>query len=225
MRIYSIDGEHKCSIHTTQGLKSGEKSYPWQIIINSENNIFLTDWSEHIRMYEISGKFKGQWVSSCPEATSGSPCLHGLAIDHTGNLLVGDCKNNYINKHRQDGTLLGSIKVGIDPRYIAMTSQDTIVIATWHKPPEILSSTGQVMHTLKHPVDESQWYPQGVYCHAEIICVANWKTHNILCFTESGKYLGPIPIPSVSPRGGLVMTPDGKTLLVCESYSVKVFTS
>ena len=41
-------------------------------------------------MYEISGKFKGQWVSSYPEATSDSPRLYGLAIDHTGNLLVGD---------------------------------------------------------------------------------------------------------------------------------------
>ena len=176
-------------------------------------------------MYEISGKFKGQWVSSCPQASSGSPCLYGLAIDYTGNLLVGDYQNNYINKHRQDGTPLGSIKVGIAPRYIAVTSQDTIVIATWDKPPQIVSNTGQVMHTLMHPVDESQWDPHGVYCHADIICVANVTTGNILCYSESGKYLGPIPIPPIYPTGGLVMTPDGKTLLVCEYNSVKVFTS
>ena len=222
LRIYSIDGEHKCSvdIHQEQSFKG-----PWQVVVNSENNIFLTYQSEYIRMYEIRGKFKGQWVSSCPQASSGSPYLVSLAIDHTGNLLVGDCSNNYINKHRQDGTYLGSIKVGIDPRFIAVTSQDTIVIATWGKPPQIVSSTGQVMHTLKHPDNESQWNPRGVYCHADIICVANFTTLNILCYTESGKYLGPIPIPHVSPMGGLVMTPDGKTLLVCEYDSVKVFTS
>ena len=220
-RIYSTDGVCKCSIDTTWE----QSSYPWQVIVNSENNIVLTDETDHIRTYEKSGKFKGQWVSSCPEATLGSPSLRGLAVDHKGNLLVGDCNSNYINKHRQDGTLLGSIKVGIEPAYIAVTSQDTIVITNWLKPPQIVSNTGQVMHTLKHPINESQWNPQGVYCHDDIICVANWKTRNILCYNESGKYLGSIPIPHVYPVGGLAITADGKTLLVCEEKSVKVFTS
>ena len=214
IRIYSIDGVHKCSVDTSQG----QQSYPGQVAVNSENEILLTDLNEHIRMYEISGKFKNQWVSSCPHASSGSPMLVGLAMDHTGNLIVGDCQSNCINKHRQDGTLLGSTKVGISPKYIAVTSQNLIVIADWHRPPQIVSSTGQVMHTLKHPEEESQWSPWGVYCHEDIICVANLKTRNILCYTESGKYLGPISIPPVFPFGGLAITADGMTLVVCDLY-------
>ena len=224
IRIYSIGGEYKLSIDTTQGhLQSSQISYPWQVTVNSENIYFLTDLTKNIKMYEASGKFKGQWVSSCPQASSGSPSLRGLAMDTTGNLLVGDCTNNCINRHRQDGSYLGSIKVGIEPRHIAVTSQDAIVIATWYKPPQIVSNTGQVMHTLKHPVGESQWDPRGVYCHEDIIFVANLKTCNILCYTESGKYLGPIPIPPVYPWG-LAMTADCKTLVICEIRSVKVFT-
>ena len=96
--------------------------------------------------------------------------------------------------------------------YIAVTSQDTIVVCAWDTPPKIVSSTGLVMRTLKHPEKESRWDPQGVYCHEDIICVAKLQTGNILCYTESGKYLGSIPIPPVSPMGGLVMTPDGKTI-------------
>ena len=210
---------------TSQGLQPGQESKPWQVVVNYENNIFLTDCSKHIKIYEISGQFKGQWASSCPQESLHSPYLCGLAMDHTGNLLVGDCNNKYINKHRQDGTLLGSIRVGIAPLYIAVTSQNTIVIATWDTPPQIVSNTGQVLHTLKHPVDDSQWDPWSVYCHEDIIFVANVKTSNILCYSESGKYLGAIPIPPVLRYGGLVMTPDSKTLLVCLSNLVKVLTS
>ena len=225
IQIYSIGGEHKLSIDTTQGhLQSSQTSCPWQVTVNSENIYFFTDWTKNIKMYESSGKFKGQWVSSSPQASLGSPSLRGLAMDTTGNLLVGDCTNNYINRHRQDGSYLGSIKVGIEPRHIAVTSQDSMVIANWYKPPQIVSDTGQVMHTLKHPVDESQWDPRGFYCHEDIIFVASPIIPNILCYTESGKYLGPIPIPPVYPRG-LAITADCKTLLVCELHSVKVFTS
>ena len=223
IQIYSTDGEYKHSIDTTQG--HPQLTHPWQVTVNSDNIYFLTDRTETIKMYEASGKFKGQWVSSCPQASSGSPRLYGLAMDTKGNLLVGDCENSCIDRHRQDGSYLGSIKVGIAPRYIAVTSQDAIVIATWFKPPQIVSNSGQVMHTLKHPVDESQWDPWGVCCYEDIIFVANVKTNNIVCYTESGKYLGPIPIPPVFPFGGLAMTADCKTLVVCDTFSVKVFTS
>ena len=226
IQIYSIGGEYKLSIDTTQGhLQSSQISHPHQVTVNSDNIYFLTDLTANIKMYEASGKFKGQWVSSSPQASSGSPSLCGLAMNTAGNVLVGDCTNNCINRHRQDGSYLGSIKVGIEPTYIAATSQDTIVITNWFQPPQIVSNTGQVMHTLKHPVYESQWDPRGVYCHEDIIFVANLKTGNILCYTESFKYLGAIPIPPVYPWGGFAMTADCKTLLVCERNSVKMFTS
>ena len=222
IRIYSIEGEHKRSINSYHGLPS----QPWQVVINSESedNFFVTGSRAQIQMYELGGKSTGHWVSCCPQATSNSPNLFGLAIDHTGNVLVGECRHNYINKHRQDGSYLGSIKIGIEPRYIAVTSQDTMVIAGWGKAPQIVSNTGQVLHTLKHPVRESQWNPMGVYCHEDIIYVANLTTRNILCYKASGKYLGAISIPPVYPTGGLAMTPDYKTLLVCEGISVKVFS-
>ena len=218
MKIYSTNGDYKYSIDTT-GAQITDLS---QVIVNSQNTIFVTDFHEHTKMYEINGKFKGLLISSYPQTYSFlHPGQTGLAIDCTGNLLVGDCKNNSINMHRQDGTFLGRIKVGIAPRYIAVTSQDTIFIACWFQPPQIVSKTGQVMHILKHPVavDEYIWYPHGVYCHEDVICVANESS--ILCYNKSGKYLGPILIPPVFPWGGLAMTADSKTLLVCEDNSVK----
>ena len=35
MKIYSIDGEQKCSVETSKG----QPLHPWQAVVNSENNI------------------------------------------------------------------------------------------------------------------------------------------------------------------------------------------
>lgn len=189
MRIFSIGGEHRFSVDTTHGMKSRQQSKPWQVAVSSENVYYLTNLSEYIVIYEGNGKFKGEWISSCPQA-SGLPRLKGLAIDASGNLLVGDCNSNYVNKHQQDGTYLGSIKVGIVPMYIAVTSQDTMVIGDCEEPPQIVSSTGQVIRSLTHPINDSLWSLWGVYHHKGIIMIAHPRTDNILCYSESGKYLG-----------------------------------
>ena len=146
-------------------------------------------------------------------------------MDSERNILVGNFMNNHINKHKQDGSYLGVIKVDTVPRLMAVTSQNTLVIADWRNPPQIINNnTGQVMHTLKHPVDESQWNPWGVYCHEGIILIVNYDTQNILCYSESGKYLGTIPISDIQPKS-IALTANGKTLLVCENlFSKDIFS-
>ncbi|XP_072017989.1 uncharacterized protein [Amphiura filiformis] len=223
-QVYTSNAKYKCSMDTAQRLEPEETSHPWQVTVNSQGTTyFVTDWSKHIKCYDSSGKFKCHWVSSCLLASSGLSRLYGLAIDHERHLLIGDSNSNHINMHKEDGSYLGTIKVSIPPKYIAVTSQDIIVVADWDKPPQIVSKTGQVMCTLKHPVDESQWNPWGVYCYEEIIIIANQTTYNILCYSDSGRYLGEILISNIFPVG-ITIAADGKELLVCEPFSVKVFT-
>ncbi|XP_072039079.1 uncharacterized protein [Amphiura filiformis] len=230
-QVYTNNGEYKHSMDTLQGLEpgmEGETSRPFQVTVNPQGTTYIiTDSSNHVKCYDSQAHFTGQWVSSCPHASSGSPWLRGLAMDHEEHLLVGDCNSKHINRHRQDGSYLSSIKVGIEPTCIAVTSQGAIVVTEIFKPPQIVSSTGQVMCTLKHPVGESQWNPYGVYCHEDIILIANHTTRNILCYSESGKYLGDIPVSGFhSPKlpTGVAMTADGKKLLVCTLRSVHVYS-
>ncbi|XP_072036677.1 uncharacterized protein [Amphiura filiformis] len=225
VNVYSDHGEFKFSINTEKRPELVKTFHPRQVAISSCHDYMVTDGSGHMKIYDINGKFKDQWESSCSqESRQLFIRLWGLAIDSDGHVLVGDISNNHINTHRQDGTYLDSIKVGIKPRFIAVTSQDTIVIADWNKPPQIVSKTGQIMHTLKYPDNVSLWDPWGVYCHGDMILIGNQRRcyKPILCYSRSGGYLGHIPISDVSFP--LAMTPDGKKLMVCEGFKVKVFS-
>ncbi|XP_072017987.1 tyrosine-protein kinase ABL1-like [Amphiura filiformis] len=226
--VYTGNGKYKFSMDNTctHGLPDpGEKSKPWQVVVNPQGTTYFVTLLKHIKCYDAMGKFKCQWMSSCPEAVPGSSCLYGLAMDHDGYLLVGDCKNKRINMHKNGGTYISSIKIGVSPRYIAVTSEDTIVVVgDWEEQPQIVSKAGQVMHTLKHPFDESEWDPSGVFCYEDIIIIANRSTSSMLCYSEFGKYMGDIPISNTDPVG-VAISEDGKELLVSDfAGSVKVFT-
>ena len=216
VKVFTWNGKFKFALDTTHGLQPGEESDPHQVTFNSQGTTyFVTDLSKHVKCFDSIGRYKAHWVSSCPQA-SHSPCLMGLAMDHESHVLVGDISNMCINKHTENGIYLSSIKVGIKPRCIAVTSLGTIVVAGYDKSPQIVSNTGEVICTLKHPVDESKWYPLGVHCYEDSILIANWNAHNILCYTASGNYLGEITLPGLSYLTGITMTPDGKRLLACD---------
>ncbi|XP_072016781.1 mitogen-activated protein kinase kinase kinase 20-like [Amphiura filiformis] len=94
VKVYTRNGEYKFNLDTTQELEPWETSYPRQITVNSQGTTyFVTDTRKHVKCYDSIGVFNGHWVSSCPQASIGSPFLYGLAMDHEGHLLVGDCSN------------------------------------------------------------------------------------------------------------------------------------
>ena len=226
VKVLTWNGEFKFAIDTTHGLQPGRLSHPWQVTVNSQGTTyFVTDHSKHVKCFDSTGRYKAQWVSSCPQASC-SPYLVGLAMDHESHVFVGDANNMCINKHTENGTYLSSIKVGIQPWHIAVTSLGTIIVVLErHKSPQIVSNTGEVICTLKHPVDESKWNQWGVHCYEDSILIANRTASNILCYAASGNYLGEITLPGLSYPTGVTMTPDGKRLLVCDSLiSIHVYS-
>ena len=200
-------------------MSSKEISKPYQVTVNENGDYFVSDLTDNIKTYDADGRFKGQWISPGSHVK-----LMGLAIDSEKNVLVGNFMNNDINKHKQDGSYLGVIKVDTVPRLMAVTSQNTLVIADWRNPPQIVSNnTGEVLHTLKHPEDESKWNPWGVYCQEDIILIVNYDTQNILCYSESGEYLGTIPISDIQPKS-IALAANGRTLVVCENIAAKIYS-
>ncbi|XP_072029121.1 uncharacterized protein [Amphiura filiformis] len=226
VKVFSIEGVYKCSMDTTQGLQPGQWSQPHQITTSSDGSTyFVTNNTNCVLMYSADCKFKGQWESACPQGSSITPCLCGLAIDAKDYVYVGDMKSRYIYKHKQDGPFVTSVKVDIQPCYISVTSQDTIIVGEYAqyyaKPPQIVSNTGQVLHTLKHPTDELhvQWACFGIHCYRDTLFITNMTnqkkswTHEILFYSLSGQYLGCIPIHDARPRC-LAMTANGSKLIV-----------
>ncbi|XP_072027963.1 uncharacterized protein [Amphiura filiformis] len=232
VKVFSSEGVYKCSMDTTQGLQPGQESNPQQITTSCDGSTyFVTNKTNCVQMYNVDCKFKGQWESPCQQGLSITPRLRGLAIDAKDHVYVGDIKSMHINKHTQDGSYVTSIKVDSQPYYQGVTSQDTIIVTPRYdgKPPQIVSNTGQVLHTLKHPTDELRWKCYDIYCYRDTIFITNVNKSEkceILCYTVSGQYLGCIPIHDVN-LSCLALTANGTKLIVgnwsmsCSIYALR----
>ena len=222
IQVFSNVGEYRFRINVPP------RDLCKQIAVSADGNTyFMTKNNEFVQMYDNNCKFKCQWVSSCPnKAPFLESCLLGLAINNEGQVLVGDVISHHINVHKQDGSYITSIKVSIAPWYLAVTSQDTIVVAKYQESPQIVSNTGQVLHILKHPKDDAQWGCFGAYCYRDTIFITNLyksKAWELLCYTESGQYQGCLPIPDARC---CAMIENGTKIVVgqytgCAIYSLK----
>ncbi len=227
-KVYSDEGVYKYDMESTQ-----EKPCPRRIAVSHDGSTyFVTNLTNSVKVYCDDFKFKVQWISLCPHASTSRPRLLGLATDATDGVYVGDIESMVINKHHHDGSFMTSIKVGIKPEYLAVTSQDIIIAAQYDKPPQIVSSAGQVLHTLKHPTDEFLWQCYSVYSYKDTFFVTNTSKsyqHEILCYSStSGECLGCIPLSDANPRC-LTMTENGSKLIVgawggyCAVYVLSTF--
>ena len=157
-------------------------------------------------MYSVDNcKYIGQWDSPCPQASLHTPSLCGLAVDANDNVYVGHYqpRSSCVHKLKQGGSFISCIKVSIRPHYLAVTSQNTIIVGTDdHEPPQIISNTGQKLRTLNHP-DESLWEIRSVYCYRDTIFITNLdlmsERDEILCYSESGEYRSKLQIRAINP--------------------------
>ena len=222
------------SLDTKQGLKSGQESQPWQVIVSSEGTYYISDESSSIAVFSADGKYQRRFTAVSPEGkpsdTEKLPTwLGGLAMDNNRHILVGECKLRYISKHTEQlGVHVGSIKVNIKPEYLAVTPNDTIIISSWlivpgsKKTVQIIDQSGQVLHTLNRPAGVTGWNPCGVHCCKDTIFIANNAFGSsgcgIYCYSMSADYLGCINTGMAYPMG-LVITEDGNKMIVAQSYN------
>ena len=186
---YSNDAVYKFHLDLKQGMNPEMTPYPGNVTVN-DDGIFYVTCNCYVLMYNAQGGYIDRWVAM---STDNKPSdkedakLSGLTIDNHGQLLVGQVDGT-LSTHRQDGSHIGSIKVDIQPWYLAATSHDKIVISDWlNETVQIVDSSGYVQHTLKTNTisfDRTQhyyrqmsfWNPGRVTCHDDIILVCNSDT-------------------------------------------------
>ncbi|XP_072051433.1 uncharacterized protein [Amphiura filiformis] len=205
IQVYNADGQHKHSIDTTQGLMSGTRSRPCNVTVNTEGNYVITDDTRFIKVYDPSGMYKDRRVAISPEnkpSNTEYTRLVGLTMDSKGQLLVGEVNQKYISRHRQDGSHITSIKVNIEPNFLAVTSQDTIIVCDFGFVVQIVNSTGHMLHTLKPPSHVTRWHPFGVCCYEDIIFICNiaLARNGVYCFSSTGEYLRSIDTKANYPH-------------------------
>ena len=218
VQVYSGELVHKYSLKTTQGLKAGTWSHPKEVIVSSDGICYLTDTTQFVKQYDVAtGVYKGRWAAVSPQhkpSDAEDTVLRGLTMDTKGQLLVGEVRKKYISEHKVDGVHVASIKVGIEPCSLAVTSQDEIILSNCADTVHIVDNTGQLLHTVKRPSHVQWWNPTGVTCYEDIICICNYVAKSIHCYSVSGDYLGDIPISIPGNPTCLAITPDGKQLMV-----------
>ena len=228
---------------------SAEEQPPYAVAVSPDGTYFATNYTDCVTMIRASATDpKGTKKKRKLELPAGAPAnqstklkLAGLALDNSNNLLVGFLvgKESYICTYTQDMVRLGSIKIHLEPQYLAVTSTNAIVVSSTPDDPQggqvqVINHKGTRLHTLTLPDGVTTWWPRGVCCTEGMILVANNAStsndHNdtgIYCYSISGQYLECITNDEevYSPMG-LAVTDNDRTLMVAESgkdEGVKVF--
>ena len=204
-------------------------SMPWDVAVSPDDRMFVTNMTKHVSAYDVEGNLKQQFPAKSPDNVSSDAQdtkLWSLAIDDQNNLLVGECNQKYISKHRLDGTHVMSFKVTIQPIYIAVSPQDKIIVSSCNdKAVHIVDENGVHLHTLKPPQGLSSWNPWGMCCTSDdevyvANCTSSGSIHSYS--TETGDYIGCI-IKDVTYPSCLALMDDENKLVVAGNYSKKIF--
>ena len=219
--VYDIQGKHKMSLDTRQGLQSGQRSLPWQVVVSSKGTYYISDQSSSIAVFSAGGKYQHRFTAVSPEGKASdteNTMLFGLAMDNKRHILVGEFKHKYISKHTEQGVHVGSIKVNISPLCLAVKPNDTIIISSGSTV-QIINQSGQILHTLNRLASVTRWNPHGVDCCKDVIFIANHADASsgggIYCYSMSADYLGCITTDTHGPMG-LVITEDGNKMVVSQ---------
>ena len=143
-------------------------------------------------------------------------------------LIVGDVKRSVITKHNcSDGSLINTVSVKTEPYFIAIDSNDRVVVSGGDKRVDIVDGNGATLVTIKPTINgQPVKYCRGVCCDSSYIYIAvlNWdyNTGHIHRYDIEGRFLSCIVRGLYCP-GGISLTPNGQQLAVADFKSVKIY--
>lgn len=136
INVYSKEGQFKMSFKTNQGPNCEAPSYPRQVVVNSKGSYFVTDETRWIKKFTAFGEYQEEHPITLPKVESSSQVntlsVVGLAMNNNGHLLLGEINRMHICIQQQDGRFINCFKVGIEPVFLAVTSDDLVVISACH---------------------------------------------------------------------------------------------
>jgi DNA-binding beta-propeller fold protein YncE len=104
-----------------RGVQPGDLVKPRAVAIDSQDRLYIVDWTARIQVFDRDGKHLGP-VWTCPDYRNGRPS--GLSIDRDGNLLVSDSHYHCLRIYTAEGKLLRTIggTTGTEPGQLGYVS-------------------------------------------------------------------------------------------------------
>ena len=209
-------------------------SNPYRVAISTKANwqTYVTDKTSVVKVFDMNAKLVNTFDTTTPPATSQSSSyesLLGLAIGRDNQVLVGARKvgarsadwSQYISIHKLCGTHMSSFKTNISPECIATAPNDNTVIICddFTCCADILDYTGQMLHTLNMTGPEGACF----YGDKEFL-IASSENSRIHHYSAKGEHLGCITTRDVVSPRDVVITRDGKILVLESDGQIKVLT-
>ena len=224
MSVFGRNGRYKHSLPT----KSRNRD---ALIIHDE--YYVTSRTKFVRVYDSDGRYLRQFHAVAPASSSKLLyTVHCLAQDKaTGLLVLGASysRSSCLSIHHTNGKHVNSIKIAIEPTFIAITSRSIFIVSS--HPDKLVHmvdpTSGRALVTLS-PTDGVGllWSPSGICCSQfDDIYVANKavdESRGVYRFSASGEYMGCVTTVVASPYG-LTLTDDDHRMIVADYQSVKVF--
>lgn len=186
---------HKSSLNgETQSIDK-----PWDVAVTSSKECFVTNGTPFVYVYDAKGTYRRRFAAITPDGTASNEmsdsALHGITVTHRGQIMVGDTTNKYVSILSPEGLHVQSVSVPIQPKFIASTTLDHVVVSACECiPAQIVDiNTGREVRAIGAPTEDAgMWCPSGVCCSwdEEEIYIANQMGKaGIYSFTLEGEYL------------------------------------
>ncbi|XP_022109547.1 RGS domain-containing serine/threonine-protein kinase A-like isoform X2 [Acanthaster planci] len=158
-----------------------------------------------------------------------SKVLSSVGVRKSGNIVIGDTRNFMLIEYNPAKNFrpVRSIRVDLEPHYLAVDSQDRLVISGCLQARVDVRTDLRRAFTIRPTVDDRPVRScSGVCCDGTGIYLAvevgDVGTGHILIYNQFGKYIRKVSTNLTRPRG-LALTADGKKLAVADNHVVKTF--
>ena len=132
----------------SQGTGDGQFNVVSDIVVDSSNNLYITDWhNNRIQKFDSNGNFILKWGI---DSSKGEP--FGMAIDSSNNLYVSQPVNGgQVQKFDSNGNFLLKIpgNTGSSIYDVDIDSSNNLYVVSYAAPMKIFNSGGTFLHDLK----------------------------------------------------------------------------
>ena len=191
----------------------------------------VVDGTDTVKMYNKDGTLSAHFCTVLPNEVGKTKVnLQSVAIKKDGVILVGDVKRCVLTEHSPfDGSLKRTIKVIIPPQFLAVASNDRVVMSgDMMDGVVIVDDNGAAQFVIKPTIKgEPVTFCYSVCCDSSsgiYIAVGNiFSNEHIHHYDAEGSFLSCIAQGMCHPKG-ITFTADRRYLAVADASSLKMYT-